>query len=120
MIGKDVIEEKPVTLVDVKQLLTKRKKEGELSYEQNLTLEYCKKFNKLKMDKTKTLVGDLEKLDNMDEKRAIELCNSDNLIEIIFELSKNKDKRNLLKENISKIMPKNGIENIVKRIYEFK
>ena len=54
------------------------------------------------------------------EKKAIELCNSDNLIEIIFKLSKNKDKRNLLKENISKIMLKNGIENIIKRIYEFK
>jgi len=47
MIGERVIERKPVSLVDVKQLLSDRKKVKELSYEQDIAFNYAKKFAKL-------------------------------------------------------------------------
>lgn len=42
----DIKSSKPVTLSEVKDLLSKRKKDGELGYEQSETLAYCEKFVK--------------------------------------------------------------------------
>ena len=50
MIGKKLINSEPISLAEAKELIDARKKEGELSYEQNLTLEYTKKFAKLSSD----------------------------------------------------------------------
>ena len=61
----DVIEEKYVSLDEVKSILEKRKKEGEdaLSYEQQNTLEYAEKFaDKISADKLKSLKKELEKI----------------------------------------------------------
>ena len=72
MIGKDVIEEKPVTLVDVKQLLTKRKKEGELSYEQKISLDYVSEFGKTAISKVHAALEKL-KAEGMDERVAVKI-----------------------------------------------
>jgi DNA-directed RNA polymerase subunit F len=49
VIGKKVIEEKPVTLAEAKKLLDSAlKKEEEPIYEQAITKEYLKKFVKMK------------------------------------------------------------------------
>ncbi len=45
MIGEKIIEKKPVNLTEVKQLLAGKKKEKDLSYEQDLTMKYAKKFS---------------------------------------------------------------------------
>ena len=73
MIGKKLIDEKPLPLSKVKTIIEKRKKEGELSYEQNLTLEYVKKFSKLKPEKSSALIKELEAIEKINEKAAIAL-----------------------------------------------
>ena len=75
MIGKKVVSKEPMCLADVKAIIDKRKKEGELSYEQNLTFEYCKKFLKITQKNAEKLIGGLmEKVDKLSKKNAIELC----------------------------------------------
>ncbi|MFH0987113.1 MAG: hypothetical protein V1911_03660 [Candidatus Micrarchaeota archaeon] len=46
MIGKQLISEKPITLSEVKEIIQDRKKDGELTYEQNAAYEYVKEFGK--------------------------------------------------------------------------
>jgi len=74
MIGKRLVNQEPLSLADVQELITKKKKEGELSYEQNLTLEYCKKFSKLSTKDTAKLVEELTQMEKLNSKQAIELC----------------------------------------------
>lgn len=74
MIGKKLLNQKPLPLAEVESIIQKRKKEGELSYEQNLTLEYCKKFSKLSSKEAKQLIDELAKLEKVNEKYAIILA----------------------------------------------
>ncbi len=52
------------------------------------------------------------------KEKAIELCNSEHLISTIFDLSKNKSKKESLIEHISRIMPRNATQKIVDQIYK--
>ncbi len=72
MIGKEVIEEKPVTLAEVRQVLSKLKKEGELTYEQKVSLEYANEFGKAAISKIKEAVENL-KAEGVDEKIAVKI-----------------------------------------------
>jgi|TARA_Y100000310_G_scaffold320843_1_gene377701 DNA-directed RNA polymerase subunit F len=74
MIGKKLISKEPLPLAEVKDLITKRKKEGELSYEQNLTLEYCKKFSKLSSKDTAKLVEELSQMEKLNKGHGISLA----------------------------------------------
>ncbi len=65
MIGEKVIEKKPVNLTEVKQLLAGKKKEKDLSYEQDITLKYAKKFSKLSLSQAKKLESELKKLEGL-------------------------------------------------------
>jgi DNA-directed RNA polymerase subunit F len=63
MIGKRVTAEKSVTLAAVREILERRKKEGEeLEYGQRLTYDYAQKFTKLDSKKAEELVGKLMEL----------------------------------------------------------
>ena len=73
MIGKRIVNQEPLPLAEVKELISKRKKEGELSYEQNLTLEYCKKFSKLSLKDTAKLIEELVQLEKLNKEHAIAL-----------------------------------------------
>jgi len=73
MIGKCILNQKPLPLAEVKELISKKKKEGELSYEQNLTLEYCKKFSKLSLKDTAKLIEELVQLEKLNKEHAIAL-----------------------------------------------
>ena len=75
MIGKKLVREIPIPLTEVKEIIEKRKKEGELSYEQNLTLEYCKKFTHLKKKEAESLIKELVQLDKIEEPHAVMLAN---------------------------------------------
>lgn len=55
----EIESEKPITLAQVEPLLKKRKKEGELRYEQKVSLNYAHKFSKLSVEKAKELVKEL-------------------------------------------------------------
>ena len=73
MIGKRTLSQEPVSLANVKDIITERKKQGELSYEQNLTLEYCKKFSKLSLKDTAKLIEELVQLEKLNKEHAIAL-----------------------------------------------
>ncbi|MFH1443327.1 MAG: RNA polymerase Rpb4 family protein [Candidatus Micrarchaeota archaeon] len=70
-----VVEEKVVTFAHAKDLLQKRKKDTELGYEQQNTLEYLEKFAKLSEEDSKKLAKELEELNILSEKQIMELVN---------------------------------------------
>jgi len=88
MIGKEIIEEKPVTLSEVRQILTTRKKDGELNYEQKVSLEYVNEFGKTAVSKAREAVEKL-KAEDMDERLAVKILdimpNTKQELALIFE-----------------------------------
>ena len=88
MIGKKLISEQAMSLAEAQAIIEKRKKEGELSYEQNLTLEYCKKFSKLNKKEVSSLIKELTSLEKVSEKHAIVLVDllpkNENELRLIF------------------------------------
>ena len=72
MIGKEIVEEKAVTLPEVRQALNARKKEGELSYEQKISLEYVNEFGNTTVSKVKDAVEKL-KAEGIDEKVIVKI-----------------------------------------------
>ncbi|HIJ98842.1 TPA: DNA-directed RNA polymerase subunit F [archaeon] len=73
MIGKKIVNSDPISLTEAKELIEQRKKEGELSYEQNLTLEYTKKFSKLSSDDARALINELLQVKNIARRHAVEI-----------------------------------------------
>jgi len=72
---KDVFEEKPVTLAEVKDILKKRESEGELTYVQQVTLDYANKFCKYSVEDAKKLKEDLITKFKISEIIAIQIVN---------------------------------------------
>jgi DNA-directed RNA polymerase subunit F len=60
MIGKKTLETTPIPLARVKKILTGFSEQYELSYEQNLTLDYVNKFSKLSVEDSEKLISELE------------------------------------------------------------
>jgi DNA-directed RNA polymerase subunit F len=57
-----VVEMKPVSLCEVKDILKERKDEKELNYEQDMAFKYCEKFAKLTEKQTKDIVEGLKEI----------------------------------------------------------
>lgn len=76
MIGKQTIEDKDISVSEVKAILEKRKKEGELSYEQNLAFEYSNEFGTLKVTSARELVDGLMKVEEMDQALAVQIADN--------------------------------------------
>lgn len=73
MIGKKIISNKAVPLFEVKEILAERNEKGELTYEQNLTYGYSKKFSKISKSKGAKLLDELKNIEGIDEKLAVKL-----------------------------------------------
>ncbi len=73
MIGEKVIESKPVSLYEVKQTLSERKKDKELTYEQDITLKYAKQFSKLTKAKYEKLLKELDAVEGLDKELKVKL-----------------------------------------------
>lgn len=71
MIGKKTLEDRDITLSNVKNILAKRKKEGELSYEQKAALDYSSEFGTGKVTSARKLVKELEKIEPIDNATAV-------------------------------------------------
>lgn len=67
MIGVKVLEKRPVTLAEVKQLLSERKKGKDLSYEQDLTYKYSKKFAKVSPAQAEKLREELASVEGLND-----------------------------------------------------
>tara|TARA_Y100000310_G_C20266205_1_gene615896 strand:+ start:118 stop:450 length:333 start_codon:yes stop_codon:yes gene_type:complete len=72
MIG-ELQEEKPVSLVEIKTLLNDRKKEKELTYEQDLTFKYAKQFAKLTPTQTEKAKKELEGVEGLTTEAIIKI-----------------------------------------------
>ncbi len=59
MVGKRVKKQVPVTLAEVKEVLSSRRDLGELLYEQGIALDHASKFSRLKLDDALALVKEL-------------------------------------------------------------
>lgn len=104
MIGKKILSQKPVPLAEVKTLMDAKKKEGELSYEQNLTLEYCKKFTKLNKKDTAAAMKELVEIEKVTDKHAVILTDI---------MPKNKDEVRLIFAKEHFIMGEDDISKIL-------
>jgi len=74
MIGKKVIESKPVDLTQVDEILKERKKDvEELSYEQSLALKHAKKFVKITPAKARKLFEELSEVQGLTDESKVKL-----------------------------------------------
>ena len=74
MIGKKIIETRPATVSEVAEVLSERKGDGELGFEQQATLEYAEKFSKLKKEKSGKLKGELAKMEKISADAAAKIA----------------------------------------------
>lgn len=89
MMGREIVEEKPVTLSEVRRILEKQEKErGELTYEQKITLDYAKEFGKMAASKVKDAMKEFTEM-GVDDKAAAKLIDirpkTKEEVKIIFE-----------------------------------
>ncbi len=105
MIGKEIINQAPVSFSEVKEFIIEREKEkGELKYEQRLILDYVNKFTKLDIESSKNLIKELQEGLNLKKEIAIKIADllpedSDDL-KTIFA----KEKVNIGEEHIKIIL----------------
>ncbi len=74
MIGEEHISRKPIALIDVKEILKERKKEKDLTYEQEQAVKYANAFAKLTSKQSEKLFKELMDLETINEKLAIKIC----------------------------------------------
>ena len=72
---REIIKEEEVTLPQVKKILTKRAKEGELSFQQSITLEHASTFSKMAPAVSAKLVERLIKKYELSRSQAVQVVN---------------------------------------------
>jgi DNA-directed RNA polymerase subunit F len=72
---KEIISEEEITLPQVKKILTQRGKEGELSFQQSITLEHASAFSKMAPAVSAKLVEKLMKDYNLSRAQAVQIAN---------------------------------------------
>ena len=72
---KEIISEEEITLPQVKKVLTQRGKEGELSFQQSITLEHASAFSKMAPAVSGKLVEKLMKDYSISRAQAVQLVN---------------------------------------------
>jgi DNA-directed RNA polymerase subunit F len=72
---KEIISEEEITLPQVKKVLTQRGKEGELSFQQSITLEHASSFSKMAPAVSQKLVEKLMKDYSLTRAQAVQLVN---------------------------------------------
>jgi len=99
----EVKSSKAVSVVEAKEILSKRSKQGELGYEQSQALEHAEKFSKFKPDKIKKLVETLKNDKRISEELAVKIIDicPDNPASLKAILAK--DRVELSDEEINKI-----------------
>ncbi len=72
---KEIISEKEVTIPQVKKLLTQRGKEGELSFQQSITLEHAGTFSRMSPAVSLKVAEKLIKSYNLNRSQAVQIVN---------------------------------------------
>ena len=93
MAGKKRSDTSLASISDVLDILEKRKKDGELGYEQMLAFEYATKFAKLKPSDAKKMKKELEEM-GLNEKLALKVVevmpSEPNLMKLILAMDKSR------------------------------
>ena len=99
-----VIETKPVSMTEAKEVLSSHEKRKELSYEQKLALEHLNKFTKLKPEEAKKLSEELSSVLRMSQETLVQILNflpkTPDELRIIFS----REKFSLKEDEINKIL----------------
>ncbi|MFH1257114.1 MAG: RNA polymerase Rpb4 family protein [Candidatus Diapherotrites archaeon] len=74
MIGKKLNSIEAVPLFEVKEILKDRAEAGDLTYEQNVTNEYVKKFAKISKAKGAKLLEELKAIEGVEAKLAVKIA----------------------------------------------
>jgi DNA-directed RNA polymerase subunit F len=72
---KEIISEEEVTLPQVKKLLAQRGKEGELSFQQSITLEHASSFSRMAPAMSIKVVEKLLKNYDLSRSQAVQIVN---------------------------------------------
>jgi len=72
---KEIVSEEEITLPQVKKVLAKRAKEGELSFQQTITLEHASTFSKMAPAVAVKVVEKLMKTYNISRSLAVQVVN---------------------------------------------
>jgi len=72
---KEIISEEEITLPQVKKILTQRGKEGELSFQQSITLEHATVFSKMAPAVSIKLVEKLISSYDISRSQAVQIVN---------------------------------------------
>ena len=72
---KEIISEEEITLSQVKKVLTQRGKEGELSFQQSITLEHASSFSKMAPAVSAKVVEKLMKDYKLSRSQAVQVVN---------------------------------------------
>lgn len=107
---KQFLEEQPVSLSEVKEVLTKRAKDGEPTYEQNKTMEYVKEFAKMTPVKSREAAQKLVGL-GIDNRQAVK---------IVDILPKDADDMKLLFAKEHYTLPPNKVEEVLEVLRSFE
>jgi DNA-directed RNA polymerase subunit F len=62
MVGKKTLDNEPIPLAKVKEILENFSIDHDLTYEQNLTLDHVTKFRKIPLENTENLIKELEEI----------------------------------------------------------
>ena len=104
MIFMEIKDVRPVGIPEAKNILSKREKEKELTYEQKLASEHLKKFSKMNFTESKKLVGELSEVLRMSDETKIQILNilpkNPDELRMIFS----REKFSLKEEEIKKIL----------------
>jgi DNA-directed RNA polymerase subunit F len=97
-------ERKVATLAEVKDILAERQEERELTPEQTLALEHCKRFARIDSKKVKKLMKELSELGVVSDANAAKICDlmptHPDDVRVIFA----KERTNLDKKDVEKIL----------------
>jgi len=104
MIFMKIKNVRPVGIPEAKNILSKRQKEKELTYEQKLASEHLKKFSKMNFTESKKLVEELSGVLRMSDETKIQILNilpkNPDELRMIFS----REKFSLKEEEIKKIL----------------
>lgn len=110
MIGKEILSKKFISLSEIKTIVSERKKEKDLKYEQDQSLKYTKEFAKITDVKAKKLIEDLMKINGMTERLSVKIADiAPEEIEIMQLLP-------LKEENVSDETLKEALETVKKYV----
>ncbi len=73
MIGKETLKSRTAMLGEVADILEARKNDGELGFEQQVTLDHAKKFTRLGKEKREEMLKELLGFEKIKEEAAVKI-----------------------------------------------